>query len=143
MKDRTLALIKPDAVNEKNAGKIIDLILQNNFEIAGIKILRLSKERASAFYSVHAGKPFFNPLVEFMTSGKIIALALECDNAVTRWRELMGATDPAKAAPGTIRKLFGKPAVPGKVTENATHGSDSPENAAAEISFYFASSELT
>jgi nucleoside-diphosphate kinase len=141
MKERTLAIIKPDAVADKNAGKIIDIILKNKLDIVGMKMLRLSQERAAAFYAVHQDKSFFGPLVGFMTSGPIIALALEGENAIQQWREIMGATDPGKAKEGTIRKLFGKPAVPGQVTRNATHGSDAPETASAEIAFFFDKSE--
>jgi nucleoside-diphosphate kinase len=131
-KQVTLAIIKPDAVAAKNTGKIIDLIEHNGFEILGLGKIHLIKEQAEAFYAVHAQRGFFPELVEFMTSGPIVVLALEKENAVADWRKLMGETDPAKAAAGTVRKLFGK-----SIGENATHGSDSVENAVDEIEFFF------
>jgi nucleoside-diphosphate kinase len=142
MKERTLAIIKPDAVAARSAGRIIDIIQHTGLEIVGMKLVKLAPERAAAFYAVHKDKEFFKPLVGFMCSGPIIVLALEGENAISMWREIMGATDPAKAKKGTIRQLFGEPAVPGKVTRNATHGSDAPATAAQEIAFFFNSSEL-
>lgn len=130
--ERTLAIIKPDAVKAKNTGKIIDRIEQEGFSIIGLAKLQLDKEQAESFYAVHKGRGFFNELVSFMTSGPIVVLALEKENAVKAWRDLMGATDPLKAEPGTLRKLFGT-----NVGENATHGSDSLENAAIELDFFF------
>lgn len=131
-KEITLAIIKPDAVAAKNSGKIIDLIEKNGFEILGLGKIQLTKEHAEDFYAVHKDRPFFGELVEFMTSGPVIVLALEKENAVADWRKLMGETDPAKAAEGTVRKLFGK-----NIGENATHGSDSVENAENEVEFFF------
>ncbi|MDR3646381.1 MAG: nucleoside-diphosphate kinase [Candidatus Babeliales bacterium] len=131
-KQITLAIIKPDAVAAKNTGKIIDLIEHNGFEILGLGKIQLTKEHAETFYAVHAERGFFPELVEFMTSGPVVVLALEKENAVAEWRKLMGETDPAKAAAGTVRKLYGK-----SIGENATHGSDSEENAEAEIEFFF------
>lgn len=130
--ERTLAIIKPDAVKALNTGKIIDRIEQEGFSIAGLAKVHLDKEQAEEFYAVHKGRGFFNELVEFMTSGPVVVLALEKDGAVKAWRDLMGATDPVKAEPGTLRKLFGT-----NVGENATHGSDSLENAEIELSFFF------
>ncbi len=134
---RTLAIIKPDAVEKKKAGAIISKIEEQGFTILALKQLRLSKEVAEGFYAVHKERGFFRELVDFMTRSPVIVLALEKDNAVVAWRDLMGATDPAKAAPGTIRKLFGS-----NVGENATHGSDSPENARAEIAYFFQASKV-
>ncbi|MFW6254620.1 MAG: nucleoside-diphosphate kinase [Chitinivibrionales bacterium] len=134
---RTLAIIKPDAYQRKLAGKIIDIILQNDFTIAGIKVLRLTAEKAGQFYAVHTGKPFFEDLTSFMSSGKIMVLALEAPDAIERWRTVMGATDPAKAQQGTIRKMFGT-----AVNRNVCHGSDAPETAKTEVSFFFDENEL-
>lgn len=126
--EQTFAIIKPDAVKAENSDKIIDLIKANGFTITNMKKLNLTKEQAQQFYAVHKDRPFFNDLVEFMTSGPSIIMVLEKDNAVTDWRNLMGATDPSKAAPNTVRKLYGT-----NITQNATHGSDSVENAQKEI----------
>ena len=125
--ERTLAIIKPDAVGKKHAGAIIARIEAAGFTIRAMRKLRLSKAQAEGFYAVHRGKPFFPSLTEFMSSGPVIVLALEADGAIKKWRDLMGATDPAKAAPGTLRAEFG-----GSIGENATHGSDAPETAAFE-----------
>ena len=130
--ERTLAIIKPDSVRNKQIGSIINHIEKEGFEIIGIEMLKLTKERAQAFYAVHKERPFFNDLVEFMISGPIIAIALEKENAVDDWRKAMGATDPADAEDGTVRKLYGT-----SKGENAVHGSDSLHNAKQEISFYF------
>jgi nucleoside-diphosphate kinase len=130
--ERTLAIIKPDAVRAKNAGKIIDRIEHEGFVIVGMKKLLLNKQQAEHFYAVHKGKPFLAELVEFMTSGPVIVMALEKNNAIQAWRDLMGPTDPAKAGATTLRKLYGT-----NVGENATHGSDAPQTAAAEIKFFF------
>ncbi len=135
--ERTLAIIKPDAVSRSLAGPILARIDKAGFRIASIKSLRLTLVEAEGFYAVHRGKGFFAELTEFMSSGKIIALVLEAENAIMRWRETMGATDPAKAAPGTIRKDFGT-----SIQNNCTHGSDAPETAAFEIAYFFAGSEL-
>lgn len=135
--ERTLAIIKPDAYSKGYAGKIIDIIIQENLSIIGMKLVKLSKEKAEEFYSIHKGKYFFERLCNFMSSGKIIVIALEAENAIKKWRKIMGATDPAEAAENTIRHKFGT-----IVTQNATHGSDSKENGILEISFFFNESEL-
>lgn len=133
----TLAIIKPDAVEAGNAGKVLAELQKQGFTLRGIKLVRLTEAQAKAFYEVHKERPFYGSLVEFMTSGPVMPLALERDNAVAHLREVMGATDVAKAAPGTIRQLFGT-----SIERNAIHGSDSPENAALELSFFFSRAEL-
>jgi nucleoside-diphosphate kinase len=135
--ERTLAIIKPDAVKKQAVGKIIDIIEQAGFAINALKMIKLSPADAGKFYASHHGKPFYEPLVGFMSSGPIVVMVLRADNAISRWRQIMGATDPAKAESGTIRKMFGN-----FTRENATHGSDSPESAAREISFFFDEQEL-
>ena len=135
--ERTFAIIKPDAVGKHHAGAIIARIEDAGFTIRAMRKLRLSQAQAEGFYAVHRGKPFFPSLTEFMASGPIIVLALEADGAIRKWRDLMGATDPAKAAPGTLRAEFG-----GSIGENATHGSDAPETAAFELGYFFAGVEL-
>ncbi|MDZ7797673.1 MAG: nucleoside-diphosphate kinase [Candidatus Marinimicrobia bacterium] len=132
MKEQTLALIKPDAIAEKYQGKIIDDILNTGFEIKAMKMLYLDKEKARQFYAVHKGKDFYMPLVEFMTSGPTIVMLLEKENAVSDYRDLMGRTNPEKAAEGTLRKKYGE-----TNRRNAVHGSDSTENAKKEIAFFF------
>lgn len=129
---RTFAMIKPDAVKAKNAGHIIARIEQEGFTIKGMKKIHMSKALAESFYAVHAARPFYGELVEFITSGPVVALVLEKENAVPAWRDLMGATNPAQAAEGTIRKLYAT-----SIGENAAHGSDSDENAEAEIRLVF------
>ena len=133
----TFAIIKPDAVRIGHTGKIIDRIIAGSFRIRAMKMLHLSLREAQGFYAVHRERPFFGGLTEFMSSGPCVVMALEKEGAVKSWRDLMGATDPAKADAGTIRKEFG-----GSVGENATHGSDSDENAAIEISYFFSQLEL-
>jgi nucleoside-diphosphate kinase len=135
--ERTLAILKPDSVAAGKAGAMIAKLQDEGFTVRGIKMLRLSRAQAEAFYEVHKERPFYGSLVDFMTSGPVIPLALEREGAVTRLREVMGATDVAKAAPGTLRQLFGT-----SIEENAVHGSDSPENAAIELSFFFSRAEL-
>lgn len=132
MTQRTLAMIKPDAVRAHNIGNIIAMIEKAGFSIAAMKMVKLSKAQAEEFYAVHSGKGFFEGLTTFMSSGKIVALALEKEEAIKGWRDLMGATNPAQAAEGTIRKSYGK-----SIDENATHGSDAPETAAVEVKFFF------
>lgn len=133
MMEKTFAMIKPDAVEAKNSGKIIDIIEnQGGFNIIRMEKVQLSKEKAREFYAVHKERPFFGELVEFVTSGPVIIMALERDNAVKAWRDLMGATDPMKAEEGTIRKKFGK-----NIGNNATHGSDAPETAKQELALFF------
>jgi nucleoside-diphosphate kinase len=130
--ESTLAMVKPDAVAAGHLGKILDRILQEKFRITHLQLLHLTREQAEEFYAVHRARPFFAGLVAFMTSGPIVAAALERPEAIATWRRVMGATDPAKAEAGTLRRQFGT-----DVEKNATHGSDAPETAAAEISFFF------
>jgi len=137
MKQRTLTILKPDTVAKRNCGAIIARLEQEGFEILGARKVRLSEEQAKAFYAVHEGKPFYRPLVEFMTSGPVWVMALERDNAIDYLRKIMGATDPAKAERGTIRAQFAT-----NIERNAIHGSDSPENARVEVAFFFSTSEL-
>jgi nucleoside-diphosphate kinase len=137
MLERTLAIVKPDAVMARNAGKIIDIIETQGLRIVGMKMATLTAEAAAGFYRVHRGRDFYDPLIVFMTSGPIIVMVLEGENAISRWREIMGATDVKKAAEGTVRRRFGT-----SVRYNATHGSDAPETAAQEIGYFFSRSEL-
>jgi nucleoside-diphosphate kinase len=132
MSNRTFTMIKPDAMKNGHAGAIIDKIIKAGFQIKALKMTKLSAEKAGEFYAVHKERPFYGELVEFMSSGPIIAAILEKDNAVAEFRKLIGATDPSKADEGTIRKLFAT-----SVGENAVHGSDSDENARIEGSFMF------
>ncbi len=129
---RTLAIIKPDAVAARQVGKIIAHLEAEGFYIVDAQMVRLTQDRAEAFYEVHRERPFFRPLVTFMTSGPALALALERDNAVSHLREVIGATDPAQAKPGTIRRLYAR-----SKERNAIHASDSPENATREVAFFF------
>jgi nucleoside-diphosphate kinase len=135
--ERTFAIIKPDAVSRSQQGEILARIHQAGFKIIAIKSMRLTKEEAGGFYAVHKARPFFGELTDFMSSGKIIAMVLEADNAILKWRDTMGATDPKKAAPGTIRHDLGT-----SIGNNCTHGSDAPETAAFEIAYFFAGLEL-
>jgi nucleoside-diphosphate kinase len=135
--ERTFAIIKPDAVAAGKAGAILAKIEENGFKIRGAKMTRISQAQAEGFYGVHKERPFFKSLVTFMTEGPVVVLALERENAIAKWRELMGATNPANAAEGTIRKEFAD-----SIERNAVHGSDAPETAAVEIPFFFATSEL-
>jgi nucleoside-diphosphate kinase len=135
--ERTLAIIKPDAVGRGLTGEILKRIHEAKFQIVAIKTLRLTKSEAEGFYAVHRERPFFKDLTEFMSSGKVVVMALEAENAIAKWREAMGATDPAKAAPGTIRKALGT-----SIQNNCTHGSDAPETAKFEIGYFFAGMEL-
>lgn len=135
--ERTLCIIKPDAVKKKVQGHIIQKILDAGFQILGMKMLHLSESQAKAFYAVHKERPFYKDLVEFMTSGPVITIALQKDNAIADYRKLIGATDPAKADEGTVRKLFAT-----NVQENAVHGSDSVENGKIEVGFFFSEAEL-
>ena len=130
--EKTLAIIKPDAVSARHTGMIINLIELNKFEIKGMKKTQLTRAQAEAFYAVHKERSFFGELVDYMISGPVVIMALEKENAILEWRDLMGATNPAKAAPGTIRKMFGT-----SIGSNATHGSDAPETAQAEVAFFF------
>ena len=137
MGNRTFAMIKPDAMNNGYSGKILDRIINAEFNILGAKIVRMSKKQAEGFYSIHSEKPFFEDLTLFMSSGKTMVLALEKENAVESWRDTIGATNPTEAEEGTIRKDFAS-----SLSENAVHGADSDENAIKEIGFFFSESEL-
>lgn len=136
--ERTLSIIKPDATRRNLTGRINAMFEANGLRIVAQKRLRLSREQAEAFYAVHRERPFFAGLVAFMISGPVVVQVLEGENAVARNREIMGATDPKKAAPGTIRAEFAE-----NIEANSVHGSDSAENAASEIAFFFAGSEIT
>lgn len=133
----TLAIVKPDAFSAGHAGKILAHLEGEGFKIRGLKVVHLSEAQARAFYAVHAERPFYGSLVAFMTGGPVVPVALERDGAVAHLRQVMGATDVAKAEPGTIRALYGT-----SIEKNAIHGSDSPENAAIETSFFFSQAEL-
>lgn len=135
--ERTLSIIKPDAVGKNVIGKIYDRFETNGLQIIAARMLHPSREQAEQFYAVHRERPFFNDLVEFMTSGPVMVQVLEGENAITKHREIMGATDPKKAEPGTIRADFAH-----TVEENAVHGSDGPDTAATEIAFFFAEDAL-
>jgi nucleoside-diphosphate kinase len=136
MSNRTFTMIKPDAMRNGHAGAIIDRIIKEGYRIISLKLTKLSAEKAGEFYAVHKERPFYGELVEFMSSGVIIAAILEKENAVAAFRELIGATNPAQAAEGTIRKMYAT-----SLGENAVHGSDSDENAAIEGSFFFSGLE--
>ncbi len=137
MSHRTLAIIKPDAVQKNVTGKIISMITDAGFKIIGMRYLKLSEKAAAAFYEIHKERPFYGDLIEYMTSGPVVVIALEKENAVEDYRKLIGATDPAKADEGTVRKLFGT-----SIEANAVHGSDSDENAEKEIAFFFSRDEI-
>ena len=135
--EHTLAIIKPDALGRGLLGEILGRIHTAGLRIVAIKSLRLTRAEAEGFYAVHRDKPFFAPLTEFMSSGKVVVMVLEAENAIAGWREVMGATDPARAAPGTIRRDFGT-----SIQNNCTHGSDAPDTAAFEIGYFFSAHEL-
>ncbi len=135
--NRTFTMLKPDAIENGHMGKIIDMIINAGFEIKAMKLTQLTEEQAKKFYEVHAERPFYGELVEYMTSGPIVAAILEKDNAVADFRALIGATDPADAAEGTIRKYYAE-----SKGRNAVHGSDSDENAEIESHFHFTASEI-
>jgi len=135
--ERTLAILKPDCVRKNLQGEVIARIQKAGFKILGMKQLRLTRDTAGAFYAVHKGRPFYDGLVEFMSSGSCMPIALEKENAVSDFRKLIGATDPKEAAEGTIRKLFAD-----NKGENIVHGSDSPENGKIEVAFFFSEREL-
>ena len=135
--ERTLAIIKPDAVGRGLSGDIIKRIEGAGLNIRAMRLMRLTRMQAEAFYEVHQARPFFTSLCEYMSSGPVVVMVLQGDGAIAQWRDLMGATDPAKAAPGTIRKEFGM-----NVERNATHGSDAPETAAREVAFFFSSLDI-
>jgi len=132
MQEKTLAILKPNVTRDKNVGKIIDRIEKEGFNILTLRQEQLTKEKAERFYEIHKGKHFFDELVQFMTSGPVVVIALEKENGISEWRTLMGTTNPEEAAENTLRKLYAT-----SFTENATHGSDSPENAQKEIAFFF------
>jgi nucleoside-diphosphate kinase len=135
--ERTLAIIKPDAVGRGLAAEVLSRIHKAGFQIVAIKSLFLTRKEAEGFYAVHRARPFFAELTEFMSSGKVVVIALEAEGAILKWRDAMGATDPAKAAPGTIRRDLGT-----SIGNNCTHGSDAPETAAFELGYFFAGYEL-
>ena len=135
--ERTFAIIKPDAVAAGQAGEIITIIQEHGFRIVGMKMKRLSQIEAEGFYAVHRERPFFGSLVKFMTEGPVVVMVLETRDAIKKWRDTMGATNPANAAEGTIRKRFAQ-----SIERNCVHGSDAPETAAVEIPFFFSTSEL-
>lgn len=135
--ERTLAILKPDCVRKNLQGEVLARIQKAGFRVVGIKMLRLTKQTAGAFYAVHRGRPFYDGLVEFMSSGSCVPVALEKENAVADFRKLIGATDPKDAEAGTIRKLFAD-----NKGENIVHGSDSPENGRVEVSYFFPEKEL-
>ena len=134
MTEKTLAIIKPDAVKKNVVGKIIQRIEEEGFEISGLKMQHLTKEEAEGFYIVHRAKSFYGSLTDFMSSGKIVVMILERENAIEKWRKTMGVTDPALAEPGTIRHQFGF-----SIERNATHGSDAPQTAEWEINYFYKS----
>lgn len=135
--ERTLAIIKPDAVRKGQAGRILARIEDHGFTVRAMRMVQLTKREAEGFYHVHRERPFFGGLTDFMSSGPCIVMCLEAPDAIRRWRELMGATDPAKAAEGTLRREFGT-----SIDNNATHGSDAPETAAFEVGYFFNGMEL-
>jgi nucleoside-diphosphate kinase len=135
--ERTFAIIKPDAVAAGHVGEIVATIEREGFKILGMRMTRMSERQAQGFYAVHRGKGFFDGLVKFMTEGPIVVLALEREDAIRKWREVMGATNPANAAEGSIRKRFAT-----SIERNCAHGSDAPETAAVEVPFFFSASEL-
>src|ERR1700735_4571010 len=135
---KTFSIIKPDAVASGKAGKILSLLEENGFRVAALRMTRLSQEEAEGFYAVHRERPFFSGLVKFMTEGPVIVMALEREDAVKKLREVMGATNPANAAEGTIRKLYAA-----NIERNSIHGSDAPETAAEELKYFFTTVELS
>jgi nucleoside-diphosphate kinase len=137
LNNKTLAIIKPDAVRDNLIGEIISMICKAGFKVKALKMVQLSEDAAKAFYEVHKERPFYKDLVQYMTSGPCVPIALEKNNAVEDYRKLIGATDPAQAEEGTVRKLYAR-----SKQFNAVHGSDSDENAAKEIAFFFSSKEL-
>jgi nucleoside-diphosphate kinase len=135
--ERTFGMIKPDAVANGHVGDILNIIRDNGFRIVGLKLRRITTPEAEAFYAVHKERPFYAGLVKFMTEGRVVVMVLEREDAIAKWREVMGATNPANAAEGTIRKRFAA-----NIERNAAHGSDAPETAAQEIPFFFSTAEL-
>jgi nucleoside-diphosphate kinase len=137
MSERTLAIIKPDAVSARQAGRIVQRIEEAGFQIRAMRLVNLTKKEAEGFYAVHRERPFFASLTSFMSSGPAIVMALEAPEAISKWRTLMGATDPAKADAGTLRKEYGR-----SIEHNATHGSDASETAAYELGYFFPGIDL-
>ena len=137
MIEKTLCIIKPDAVSKNLAGKILARIQEDGLKVIGLRMLHMSRAEAEGFYAVHKERPFFGELVQFMTSGPAVVVALQGEGAIAKWRTIMGATDPAKADEGTLRKLYAD-----NIQNNAVHGSDAPETAAIEIPYWFRSIEL-
>jgi len=135
--ERTLSIVKPDAVRAGNLGGVLDMIEASGLRIVAMKMIQLDQAKAEGFYAVHGERPFFKDLVKFMTSGPVVVSVLEGDDAIARYRKLMGATNPEKADPGTIRKKFAT-----NIEQNACHGSDAPETAKVEIAYFFAETEL-
>ena len=135
--ERTFAIIKPDAVKKRVTGQILARIEEAGFTVRAMRMIHMSKVQAEGFYYVHKARPFFGALTDFMSSGSCVVMCLESDGAIKKWRDLMGATDPAKAEPGTMRKEFGA-----SIDNNATHGSDAPETAAFELGYFFRGMEL-
>jgi nucleoside-diphosphate kinase len=135
--ERTFGIIKPDAVKAGAMGGVLELVEKSGLRVIGLRYLKMSTEQAQGFYAVHKARPFYNDLVKFMTSGPCVVMALEGENAIAKYREVMGATDSKKAAPGTIRQKYGT-----DIEKNAVHGSDSPDNAKIELAYFFTSSEL-
>ncbi len=137
MNRKTLAILKPDCIQRRLTGKVLDHLLQADFKIIGMKMVKLNRDTAGEFYAVHRDKPFYDDLLDFMTESEVIALALEKENAVNELRKTIGATDPAEAVPGTIRKIYAE-----NKQNNIIHASDSDENAKTELAFFFSSKEL-
>jgi nucleoside-diphosphate kinase len=137
LKQRTLAILKPDCIEKKVQGKVIQQIIDAGFEIKAMRLLRLTKQSAQTFYAVHKERPFYNDLVDYMTSGPVLPMCLEKDNAIADFRKLIGATNPANADKGTIRKMYAV-----SVEKNIVHGSDSPENAKIEIAHFFNNADI-
>ncbi|HMM38142.1 MAG: nucleoside-diphosphate kinase [Desulfovibrionaceae bacterium] len=137
MSELTFSIVKPDAVEAGQAGSVLQMIIDAGLKIKAMKMIRLTREQAEGFYAVHRERPFFKDLVNYMISGPVVVSVLEGDNAIARYRELMGATDPAKAAEGTIRKRFGK-----SIEANACHGSDGPDTAKTEVAYFFSRLEM-
>ena len=135
--EQTFAIIKPDAVKSGHTGGILSMIEKAGFRIRGMKMIRMTKQQAEGFYEIHRERPFYGSLVTFMSEGPVVVLVLEREDAIKHWRELMGATNPEKAAEGTIRKKFAA-----SIERNAVHGSDAPETAAVEIPYFFSIAEL-
>ena len=137
MSNTTFSMLTPDTIRNQNTGAILDMIIKSGFKIKAMKFTKMSIDQASIFYSIHKERPFFNDLINYMTSGPIVAAILEKDNAVDDFRKLIGSTNPEEAAEGTIRRLFAK-----SISENAVHGSDSDENAKIECDFHFSDQEI-